>query len=944
LHFRIVVCFIVLTFCLDAFSQLNSRWKELMGVVDQEMEMLKKSGKSPRMEFRQLELNSEKLKLIHELNNFQFLEAIKKNSKQDKQFYFRQSQEQYKKTKDFGITLLKNNPRHPYNAQIAMTLGFISRDYGHDGQAEKYLALALKLFGNSQSELKKQTEAALAEYYFNEKKFSQAEAMYEKLVPDVSSPWLSKNLFNLAWCKLKLNKLDSALVLMKKAYQTSQSPKYINVSDQVNESLGSFYIIAGRPLEAMSFYIENNKDPLPLLMKLGSKVNEKGYAKETEIILNTIREKIRKTNQTQYREELLHYYLDFYRKYSRFHEHYLISKEVTALYLSNEKRERSSEAVEKMRSAAGYLQVILLKDRKKNSNVYSPEKAKLIQKYFNLLIQFNPQETANYFYLKGESYYSIDKYKAAVAAYMKAISHAKKTNQPELARKPLNSLLVLSGQGGFSPSEEQRILIFAYKYHISFWPKDEKSRQIYPKLFSIYQQSGQDKKAAGVLVLYNRLYPEDLKIQQRLMTDILDILIEKKDTRKLTYWSHKLKTGFLSLDKKTIHKTEEALSNLFFLEYQNLAKAGKHQETLQGFAKIYNQKDYSPDIRAQSANFAAMTSMELGNVSESYNWQLKADKLMDSTERLKQRQTRLQLAERSYQLQDFGTAFKISEPMLNAFCSLKDGVQNRFFEIALMTSLVENKPNVSEGILNTYSKCLSSNESNRNALVQIFQYYDSSGDLSALTKLTEKYKSAELTDLLLHSLRRNYWSSDVGQKKKILSLLNSTELQPLKIWFKELNDYAQAVQRIEILSSQVIWSSPTFDPELFNKSLESHILQHQEFKSQFQSLTESTDVELVVLSSRVFADLFARLGAKISSLHPQNMDPNTFSGFQKVMQRLGSDFSATSAKYIDQLKKSLSKNETLSWVSRSEYKDTGIYNPISSKSGLLMDMLGDKKP
>jgi intein-encoded DNA endonuclease-like protein len=87
----------------------KKRWDELMAIVNQEMKILEHAKrKNPELLYRILELHSERLKLIHEKNNKEFL-ALKKGK--DKESYFEETRAYYLKTKNYGLDLLKASLR-----------------------------------------------------------------------------------------------------------------------------------------------------------------------------------------------------------------------------------------------------------------------------------------------------------------------------------------------------------------------------------------------------------------------------------------------------------------------------------------------------------------------------------------------------------------------------------------------------------------------------------------------------------------------------------------------------------------------------------------------------------------------------------------------------------------------------------------------------------------
>jgi sulfur relay (sulfurtransferase) complex TusBCD TusD component (DsrE family) len=65
---------------------------------------------------------------------------------------------------------------------------------------------------------------------------------------------------------------------------------------------------------------------------------------------------------------------------------------------------------------------------------------------------------------------------------------------------------------------------------------------------------------------------------------------------------------------------------------------------------------------------------------------------MTEDEKLFRREEQLKITERTYRLQDFHTAYRLADWLLIKFCGKKYNIQTRFYEIAVMTALVEDRP------------------------------------------------------------------------------------------------------------------------------------------------------------------------------------------------------------------------------------------------------------
>lgn len=82
------------------------RWTELNKLVSQEMKILENARrKGPELYYRMLELHSEKLKLLHEKNNKEFMAKSKAaNVSKQKESFFKETRDYYQFTKILGTS------------------------------------------------------------------------------------------------------------------------------------------------------------------------------------------------------------------------------------------------------------------------------------------------------------------------------------------------------------------------------------------------------------------------------------------------------------------------------------------------------------------------------------------------------------------------------------------------------------------------------------------------------------------------------------------------------------------------------------------------------------------------------------------------------------------------------------------------------------------------
>lgn len=931
-------------------NKSQERWDELMRLVGVEMKIVESAKrKGPDLKYRMLELHSEKLKLLHEKNNKEFMaQSIKKGSGKGKEAFFAETRAYYRLTKNYGLALLKEYPNTMHKPWIYYALGLNSRDYGTDKMAERYLLDSIYLAGNNQKSLRHHATTALADHYYNEKKYPEAIKYYEKAIKNPEDEWLTKHLFNLSWCYLKSRQFDAAITTIRESYTKSKNLAYVDIRDQVLDNVGSFYVYASRPLEGLEFYLDNEKDPVPYLLPMALKAMDKGHEKETEEILASVQKLINKNDTPQYQEDLLHNYLDFYRHYSRFYDHEVFSRKIVAYYKEAESEKgkekklpvgRKDDAIEKMRSLAGFLQVKLAKDMKRSESEYREKELNLVLNFFQHLIALDDTRKAEYYYYQAETYYSLRRFKDAAPSYKVSIQEARKAKDLDRARKALNSLLALTGMEVLDKDSNRDYLIFGYTEHLSFWPRDPKSEQIYPKLFEIYLELQDDEKASDLVATFHKHYPEHLKEQQKLMTKVLDQFIEKKNTKKLAFYIHKFKEGFLKFSKKTITKTEIVLGNILFIQYQEVAKSGDKLAAAKGFEEIYVNKLYTDKVKFQSAFFAALAYLELGEPVKSYHWIDLAHARMTKAEMLERREEELKITERMYRLQDFVTAGKMSRNHLARNCSLKDRLQNRFFEIGIMTSLVEDSAKDAEEIVTQYSKCLENPALVDTALAQIYQQYEKKGEFFALRSFVKKHPVEPYLTQYRLTLQKWYWSEDnLSMKDKMLSDLEGLKNDEATKWVEEIRSFAKAQKAQKSLMAFNYWNKPAFDGDAYNKALENYLKRVQNYKDKYHGLTQSSQTDLAIYMTKVFSELYLAVGKRIQTMDPKGLDKEIVNDFRGAMRQVASQFLNTSNQYEKSLAKALREKEALTQGSRSIASLEEVENPVNSFfTGLTMD-------
>jgi hypothetical protein len=912
-----------------ASAQFDERWNELYSMVQQEIKIVEKSkSKKPRLELRLLELYTEKLKLLQEKNNREFM-AASKQSPVAKAPYFKETRQQYEITKAYGLTLVKAN--HPYKSEAAFLVGLNSRDYGRGELTEEMLSHSLAHSRDSNSS--RLTRAALAENLYNNMKYAAAIPHYESVVTHKEDKWFPKHSYNLAWCYVKEKRFADAMNTMALALRSNNDPRYVKIPNDTLSSLSSFYAYVGKPMVAMELFVKEFADPFPFLLGLARKTSENGHGKETIQILVEAQKAIIKNKNLLQQEELLNFYLDFYRQYGRYPDHVRISSKLTSLYQKNPGVVFNfrPEVISKLRAMAGFLHLKLTKDTKGSSVAFKESDLQNVISYYRHLSSMDVKRKAEYLYFEGETYYSVQRLADAAVAYSASIHESQLSQDHATTLKAINSLLALTGTEKLPKEENKKYLTLAYATHVKLWPKSEKSKIIYPKLFQIYYLEENDKEAAHVLSAFHQSFPSELRQQQALMTRVVDKSIEKKDTPKLSSWITQFKSGFLSYDKVTITKMELALGGILFNEYQAMAKRGDKLAAARGFESIYHNQLYSSKVKSEAALYASMAYLEAGDTSTSARWNKIALATLEPHSALKHRPEEVKMIERTYQLQDFKTAFELATMNMDHNCEIRDDSGQRFFEIAVMTSLVEKDYHATRKTIQKYSACAKDPVSREIASVQLYRAHEKKNDYSGLSDLLVSFPHPKYPELWKNTLARWYWDGQHESYRDRIEKVWETSPDPKqKKWHQEITLLRMAKSRVDELNQESIWNQAMFVPAKFNASIEEHLKHHQKFKESYEHLLQASQPEVVVDASLCFSELYQNLGEKLAKLSPSGLNPKTLNEIKTAMNNLAGQFKTIALRYQQDGKRVAKSQQGLTEITRGIASLDGIENPIFS--------------
>lgn len=873
---------LLLSFELKAQSDSKS---ELIKLNEGEMKLIEKRGASnSELKHRYLELMSEKIGFIRERENKYYMNLkaeVRKEKTKDS--FFEESKSYYKKTREYGLDLIKNHPRYDRIAEVLYTLALNARDFSKEKEEETFFLDALKRT-HQDSLVAHQSHIGLAEFYYNEKKFEEAHKYYKKIIQVESDTWLPKHLYNMAWCELKLRKFSSSIELMKKAFELARDPSYLSNADDVLGHIGMFYIQADRSEEGIEFYLQKNIRPAYYLFKMSRNLAEKGQYELTRKTLDQALELSQDTSKKGNEElhgDIRLFQLEFYRNFTQ--PDLFVA---TADAMSKEKltEQQKEEGTQKTREYAGYLQIRLTENAKKNIKNYDPEHLKRILNLLSILKVLDPPKAFQYAYYQGETNFSVRHYPEAIISYEEALTLASKdASQTEEMRKAIASLLSLLDESNLKPEEKTPHYIIAYSEHVRLWPKDEKSRAIYPKLFTLLKPQD-STKAQTIFEQYVLNFPQDQTEQQELCLALMDDSVEKKDINKLAQWTQKLDQGFLAFSSDKVEKAVGVLGHMLF---EAIEKKTDKNDAIKDYINLYNNPRYPQKIKAKSAFNASSLYLEEGDLKKSLEWYKTALSIYPK-EDLKDLRPILVAMSLKFALRlDLEGAQTILGRYLEKTSKAEEqnvSLWEHYFLFAL--SLEREKEVVT--LLNK-NNLLAANDKKELNVIMAKKYF-SFGEMSQYLSLVDGLNEASLKPYTQAAAERLYY-------KKVLTFENLQSEKYGKFSFiqkmAEVEDYKRELKVFEKKRPRI----PTrFKETHFNWALEDYLLKLKEGVERGQAILKRMDKENGVRLSKIIPQFYAQAANTLENLEFQRIPADMRESFKEVMIKMAQDFKAEESK------------------------------------------------
>lgn len=878
----------------DLAHEAAEKWSKLMNLVNREIQTIKNNKYSgPELKHRLFELYSEKIKLIKEKENLTLLKSDPKSvATNGKDSFFKASREQYMTAQKYAISLINEYPKYERISEIYYALAINSRDYGTSQETEQFLKLSIKT-SKENSKTMYNAKTALAEFYYNNKKYNEAISYYQDVLKTNDDEWYGKHLYNASWCYLKERNFKKALELIKASFETTKNKKFVSMREQINNAIGIFYVQGDATREGIDFYEKNTTPSAPwLLIMARSSMNKNNFSLTEEVLRAALKDTLkRKDPKMEMKVRLAQ--LDIYRESKKEDLYFETANNILDLSKKNKlDLDDMSIAINKIKEVAGFMQINLVKDKTREDVVFNKEDYKKIMRYFDILSSLDKKNKNQYRYYQGETALSTHDYQTALKYYVRSVMNSKMTkDKGEVTRKSLDAMLSTIEMAKLKKTKEDEYTIFAFKNFVLIYPQSDKSQAIYQKLFNKYFELHKIKKAVNILLVYKLNYKEDVKIHREMLTQILDTYIREKNTDKLAYWVNKIEKGYLSFESEYIQNSIAILGGLLFDKYQAMEKLGKFKEAMKGYESIYDSKQYPTRTKAEAAYAIAALYQEQNHAKDSYKWLKKSLEIYENKDLIKVTPSLLVLAKGYRLLQNFELSSELANQISKRFCDVEYVGKDGFYELLLSNSSIEQA--LSSKLMqleDENKKCSLDKRFVEKTQIDNFERLilnDNSKEIIAYFQA--HISNDKMARQMGRYLKFKFWQAPVNSKEKlkkeILTLNAVTPALNLEGMFSQYDRVLEFRAKANNLKFAFTTLSK-FDDEKYNSEMEQYFSIITELNIEAVALSKDSTPEEVILIREVLSNPYYSLVNSINSFIPQGVDVKYLEGFKQGMRQI----------------------------------------------------------
>ncbi len=922
-----ILLFLVFTTSVFAESVTEKR-QEIINIINEEIKEVNRLSrqykqKNPSVLFRKSELYLEKGRIVKEIENEKFLElSVQKRRKVRKNDYFKGSYSLFVRARSVATQLLKSFPGYDRSSDVYYILGFNEKEFGSNKKALEYLQKAEK-YAKPGSKSQIRAQNALAEIYYNQKKYRKAIDYYEKNLKILKDRWWTKDAYNLSWSHFRIRNYERAIDLMKKVEELSKKPQYIDMSGQVEKDIGLFYAESGKIREGVEHYKRYGKDYTLELITIATFLREQGkYAQALSVLTEAL--KISKTDKN--RAKILISRIQLFDKYEKFNYHL---KDCISLYKLTKNYELTSDQKElfkfQIKRQVGKLQKQIANPTYKKSKAVTEQKIKAVVSYLALLKDLEPNKKDDSNFYMAETYYQGDFFDKAIDSYQAAFKEASKRGDKKIMKLSMEGMLSAIGQPMSKFPNRDKYIYPVFNSYLAYDSRSTKAKEIYKRLYKNQYEKKNSVEMKKLLTKYANLFPKDVKNQEKMVNSLIEVYNNKKETGQLALLMSEISDGKFKISSKTKKELFAVYQKIEIKRIeQDLAK-GNYKEAINGYLKIYSNDKTTTKARANAAYNLMAISLKGQKLQETYNWGLKASKIMTDKDFYTYRSSFLSVSKYLFERLQFSASADLSHRTLGKICKAKTKLKSQFFNNAVINYRAHGNINKLKSLRRLVKICGLPTSS----LVLLDR------EVLGLYHESQKYESLGLyigsvrgnkeihPDLAYYStLIYNYYlEKKIFYKLKewkatILSYYNSSQKMNKKVPVQVLDSIASFnMGSLESLDNKIDQVKLSFPESVFNSRLQRKLQMLNSLTAEALKIQKIGSGRGIVTAFEILVSSYLKVAEEINVFEPKGKSPQYVASFKKSMREIISPLIKKANEYERQAQKIISKDEIL-----TEYK------------------------
>ncbi|MCB9060234.1 MAG: tetratricopeptide repeat protein [Halobacteriovoraceae bacterium] len=935
----------------------NEKVKEIISIIDEELAEVTRlnknsKGTSPNFMLRMAELLLEKARFLKEMELDKYLAIpAKERYKHKRSEYFFESRKYFVQAQKTSLLMLKKFKNFKRKSDVYYILAYNAKEFNDLKKSIQYFDQAINLSQND-STINYKSKLALAELYYNQRKYQKAVPLYESALRKKLEKWWTKDAYNLAWTYMRLKKYDMALRMMLEVDNYSSRKEFVDMRKNTQKDLGYFYIQAGKLDQGIKYFEDTNTNTIDGLVNISKILFDNGKFESAAKVL------IRAKKYTHTEEDEVKVYfslLNVYDKSGDIDNHYDVSAVLVSKKLNFLNETQKETLVYQIKRKAASAQKQSVSKFMKGNPKLRAKRAYEAAKYYDLLGVISPKDSTESYFLAAEAMYANSEVDKAMNYYDRSLELSEKSGDKKFKELALKGMLATMGLPNVTKKQKDSYLEKVFTLTIANSGKNKKINKIYQRLFSFYLERKNYPKAEETIYNFSKEFPSDTKTIEIMIGNIVDAYRKNGQKKEVVAWVKNIRIKNIKVSKGYYKKLREIAAIIQLQDIEKNNDNGLKKEALKAYIDIYKSPDSNWDAKVNSAYNIATLFYELGHGKKLYQWTKRSLEIKNSKKVLKFLSSYILIASDLFNRRLFAESAEIYNMTYSKICSLKTNKSDQLFNETVLTLLLNKQFEKAQMIALDGSSCGVKSSLIRDAKYNILDYYADKKDWQRYRDWLETVENERvLRGRIISSLYEymTYLKTKVRfeESKIIENKIFNYYSETLK------NNYEITAQSTDVVSLLKIEELKKMENEIWEIQLKFPFnLFVKQFTKRFQKLNKFVNFADNILKIpsgdgsvkvyRIMVETYTRYVDELLKFSPEGIDPQDLNDLRANLKRDHIPLINKIPVLINEAKSYIKKNQVLSsdnyWFFSEKRFPVNIEYHYP-RSGIVMDRGGKK--